>query len=306
MQEGINNMNNILFKGIMPALITPFNDNQEINMEAVFKLIDWQLACGVNGFYTCGRTGEGPALRVSTRKSMVEAAVEATKGRGVIINHIGASNILDVIELTKHSQKVGVNAISSLVPNYTANYTEDELVEYYKIIADNTDLPILVYATPTLNASDLSKLMLRLMQIPNVIGLKFTRNNYFELQQIKSLNDGNINVINGPDETLLCGLAIGADGGIGATYNLMPDWFVKLYTAFSAGDLAGAKEYQYKINQVIKILIKYSKNGSLKAVKSALEMKGFQAGYAACPAGRFHADEAIALKADLEMAGICF
>jgi len=203
-------MDNILVKGILPALITPFYDNGKVKVDTVRQLVDWHLSEGVNGFYICGSTGEGPALRISTRMEMAEAVVESVKGRGIVIDHIGAPNIWDAIELTEHATKTGVDIISSLAPTYSFKYTEQELVDYYRRIAGHTNLPVLVYATQAMGIANFSGLMARLMEIPNVIGVKFSIRDYFEMRKTKEVNGGNINLINGPDETLLCGLVTGA------------------------------------------------------------------------------------------------
>lgn len=297
--------NNILFKGTMPALVTPYDENGKLKKNTVKELIDWQLSEGSTGFYICGSTGEGPALPPSTRMEMAEATMEAVKGRGVVINHIGAANIWDTIALTEHATKIGVDAVSSLAPSY-AGFTEDELFEYYNTIAAHTDKPVLVYATPALNVASLPGFLEKVMKIPNVIGTKCTIREYFEVRKVVEVNQGNINVINGPDETLLCGLIMGEQGGIGTTYNVMPGWFAKLYDAFNAGDLKTAQEYQYKINHVIDALIRFSKIGAIRGTKAALQLKGFDVGNAAYPAAKYTSEELSIFKKELQGYGITF
>ena len=299
-------MSNIKFTGIMPALITPFNEDGSIKVESVQNLMDWQLSKGVNGFYICGSTGEGPVLNTKTRMEMGEVTVEHIRERGVIIDHVGAPCIEDTIALIKHATQTGVNAISSLAPTFFFNYTDDELVNYYKTISSYTDLPVLVYATRLVKSPDIVKLLTRLMEIPNIIGVKFTRRDYFELRKVKEINGGDINLINGPDETLICGLVMGANGGIGTTYNIMPDLFVKLYTSFTSGDYKTAQECQYKINRIIAVLLKHGENGAIKSTKAALELMGYDIGYAVFPAKHYSMQEKQALKADLISAGLKF
>ena len=299
-------MSNIRFTGIMPALVTPFDAEGNIKHETVHKLIDWQLSKGVKGFYICGSTGEGPALRPETRIDMAECTMEAVAGRGVVIDHIGAPNMLDAIWLTRHATELGVDAISSLAPTYSFPYTEDELIDYYRAISDNTDKPVIVYATAAMGVSNFSGLMERLIEIPNVIGVKFTIRDYFEMRKTKEVNGGDINLINGPDETLICGLSMGADGGIGTTYNIMPEWYVKLYDAFVSGDIKTAQEYQYRCNRVTDVLIKSSANGAIKATKAALDMMGFDVGPVAAPGRAFDKDQLAKLQSELEKLGIQF
>lgn len=299
-------MSNIRFTGVMPALVTPFDAEGHVKKDAVAAVIDWHLSTGMKGFYICGSTGEGPALMRSTRMEMAEAAVEAVKGRGVIIDHIGAPNILDAVALTRHATAAGVDAVSSLAPTYSFKYAEDELVAYYRRIADETDKPVLVYATPAMGVGNFPALMEKLMQIPNVIGVKFTIRDYFEMRKTKEVNGGDINLINGPDETLLCGLVMGADGGIGTTYNIMPEWYVGLYDAFVRGDWHTAQEYQYRCNRVTDALIRHSRHGAIPATKAALCLKGYDVGSAVFPSREFDRERLAALKKELSELGISF
>ena len=298
-------MERILFRGVMPALITPFDGERNLKTGAVKALMDFELSRGVRGFYINGSTGEGPVLSRALRMSMTEAAVDAAAGRGVVIDHVGAPDFTDALALAKNARESGVDAVSSLVPNFYFQNTADEIVDYYKRIAEASEKPVLVYATPMITG-DVVDLMERLLGIEGVIGCKFTRYNYYEMSLVKMLDHGNVNVINGPDEMLLAGLSMGADGGIGSTYNLMPDRFSALYDAFLTGDLQKAREIQYGINRVIRVLIRHGKGNVVKTVKEALLLMGFDSGYAASPARPFGPEERDALKKDLEEAGFDF
>lgn len=296
-------MNNIHFKGIMPALITPFYDNGKVKKNIVKELMDWQLNEGVDGFYVCGGTGEGPVISDSTRKEMAETAIEANAQRGKIIVHVGAFDTKQAIELTRHATKIGADGISSLPPTFYFDYTDDEIVDYYSKLSDNTDLPILMYATTSIKSKNLNQLLKRLMKIKNIVGLKDTRCNFYEMWNAKQINNGDINVINGPDEMLICGLCMGADGGIGSTYNVMPEKFVKLYKLFSEGHLEEARIVQNEINRIVKVLIKHGVNGVVNSVKCSLELSGYDVGKAAYPAKTYTYEEKSALKADMKANG---
>ncbi|MBQ8510430.1 MAG: dihydrodipicolinate synthase family protein [Clostridia bacterium] len=303
-------MSNIQFKGIMPALMTPLNEDGSIRRQAVKPLTDFALDRGVDGFYVCGSSGEGPVLSPTSRMEMAECAIEAVKGRTtvsgkkpVIIVHVASPDPLAAIELARHAEKIGADAISSLAPNFYFNYSEDELVAYYRRLAESTSLPLLVYATPMLKVGDLKKFIARLMEIDNVIGLKFTMPNYFQMHRVKELNGGDINVINGPDEMLLCGLVMGADGGIGTTYNVMPDKFSALYKAFTAGDIAEAQRIQYDINHVIDIILRFDPNNVMNSTKAVLNLMGFDVGRAVFPAREYTQAELNALRDELASVG---
>lgn len=292
-------MKNKLFSGIMPALITPFDDNGALMEEATRSIIAHELKMGINGFYINGATGEGLYLPEKNRMQLAETAVDMCKNRGAIINHVGAVDPTSALRLAKHAGEIGCNAISSLVPNYVNSFTADQVLDYYKRISDASGLPVLVYCTGLLRESPL-EFMQKAIKTGNIIGLKYTMPNYYNMQQIAQLNGGDINVINGPDETLICGLTMGADGGVGSTYNLMGDWFVELYDAFRAGDFQKAREMQFKINKVITVLLKHD---CIAAIKECMNIMGFDAGYVAYPGKRFSAEQRAALTADMNAAG---
>ena len=292
-------MNNKRFTGIMPAMITPFDENGALKADAARRVMRRSLDRGVNGFYVNGATGEGLFLPESTRREMAEVAVETAKGRGVIINHVGAVDALSAIRLARHAAEIGCDAISSLVPNYVASYTDDQVLDYYKRLSDASGLPVLVYCTGLL-AGDPYEFMKKAMRVDGVIGLKYTMFNYYNMHRIAELNGGDINVINGPDEMLICGLTMGADGGIGSTYNLMPEWFAELYRLFRAGEFDAARETQFRINRVIEVLLRY---GCIASIKEVLTAMGYDAGCVAYPGKRFSGEERASLLRDMKNAG---
>ena len=290
-------MSNIKFKGIMPALVSPLDEDGNVKEKALRKLINWQLDAGCTGFYICGATGEGTVMKPESRKIMAEIAVDEVKGRGCIIDHIGAIDLRTAIDLARHASNTGVDAISS-VPPFFYGYGQREIIQYYQALSDSSDVPLLMYASPLAGINITVELVSKMLEVKNFIGLKWTSYNYYEMRIIKELNGGDINVINGPDETLLCGLTMGADGGIGASYNAIPKLFVKIYDCFVSGDIIGAQDAQFKVNKVMQVLFKH---GLLNGVKDMLEMIGFEAGYCTYPIKRFTPSEQEAFRAELKL-----
>jgi len=299
LDEEESHMNNKLFKGIMPAMITPFDADGKLKEASARKLMEYELGYGIQGFYVNGATGEGLFLSEDTRKQMIEVAVDVCKGKAQVINHVGAVDVNSAIRLAKHAGEVGCDAISSLVPNYVANYSTEQVLDYYKRISDASGLPVLVYCTGLLKDSPYD-FMQKAINTGNIIGLKYTMPNYYNMQQITLINSGDINVINGPDESLICGLTMGADGGIGSTYNLMGAWYVELYNAFTAGKFEKARQLQFKINKVITVLLKHD---CIPAIKEALNVMGFDVGNIAYPGKVFTAEQRAAFIADMNEAG---
>jgi N-acetylneuraminate lyase len=285
-----------MFKGVMSALVSCIDENENVKEDSMRRLMNWHLKEGFSGFYLTGGTGEGPLLQKETRKRIVEIAKDEAGDRCDLIAHVGAIDLKTAVELAKHAGEVGMDAISS-VPPFFVHYGESQIADYYKALSDASGLPVLMYASPLAGVNITWDMVDRLMDIPNMIGLKWTNYDYFTMHRIKALRGGNINVINGPDECLLCGLNMGADGGIGATYNVMPKLFTRIYNSFQAGNLADAQEAQFKANRLIEILIKF---GVVVGIKDILEMIGYDCGYQVYPQKRFTAEEQAAFHAALK------
>lgn len=289
-------MSNIKFRGVMPAFVTPLNEDGTVREQVVAPMVDYLIDAGVSGFYICGATGEGTVMQPEARMRMAELVVEAVRGRVSVIDHIGAVDLITAKKLAAHAASVGVDAVSS-VPPFFYGYGDDEIYNYYKALSDAADVPLVMYASPLSGVPVTTAMVGRLMEIPNMIGLKWTNPNYYEMHKIAKLCGGDINVINGPDETFLCGLSMGAQAGIGSTYNVMPKVFVDIYDSFMKGDLAAARAAQYKADVLIEIMLK---RGCLPSLKWMLEQQGFDVGYCTYPLKRLSDAEIAGLRADLD------
>ena len=289
-------MSNVRFTGVMPALVTPLNPDESLNEESARRLMRHLLEQGMDGFYLCGGTGEGPALQKELRMRLAEAAREETKGKGKLIVHVGAVDLVTARTLARHAGKIGADAVSS-VPPFFFHYGEKEIRQYYTALAEESGLPVIMYASPLAGVTITWDMVDRLMEIPGMIGLKWTSSDYYTMRRIKELRGGNINVLNGPDETLLCGLVMGADGGIGATYNIVPKQIRMIYDCYRSGDLEGARQAQFRVDRLIHVLIKY---GVVPAIKEILAMEGFDCGACVYPTKRLTREEREALAKDLK------
>ena len=291
---------NKLFRGIMPALITPIHPDGTLKAACAEQIVERELAAGVQGFYVNGATGEGLFLSEGTRREMIETVSETCAGKGKIINHVGAVDTRQALRLARHSAEVKCDAISSLVPNYVTTYTTEQILDYYRRLHGESGLPVLVYCTG-LVGGDPYAFMARAMEVEGVIGCKFTLSDYYSLHRIAELNGGDIDVINGPDEMLICGLTMGADGGIGSTYNLMPERYLKLYAAFTEGRFEEARQIQFAINKVISVLLRH---GCIASIKQVFTHLGIDAGSVAYPGKVFDRQESAELIAELRQAGL--
>lgn len=272
------------FEGIMPALITPLNeDNKTVNEKTARDLIEFQLGQGADGFYVLGSTGEGLVLDERERMKMLEICVDQVKGRKPIICHTASMNFDEAVRLSKHAEKAGADAISAIPPIFFHYRTED-IYNYYKHLAGSTNLPFIMYNHPSANGGMNAETVAKMFEIDNITGVKWTVNNYYELMRLKDITNGEINIINGPDEMLISGLAAGADAGIGTTYNVMLPQFLKIYKYFKEGNVDEARKIQYKVNKVINCMIKHE---VISSTKRMCTMLGFESGEATYPLKSF-------------------
>ena len=288
------------FQGIMPALATPFRDDERINTAVLKNLIEFFLEKGADGFYIGGATGEGIALRTEERMILAEEAIIAANGRKPCIVQVAFPDFHDAITLAKHAEKSGASAISATPPIFF-RYDEDDVFNYYKALAESVSIPMMIYYNLSAGFHMDAKFAARCFQVDNITAIKWSSSNYHELMRLKDLTHGEMNIINGPDETFLLGLNAGADGGIGLTYNFMFDYFKEIYQAFFDGDLTRAQEIQYKACHIIDVLHKYK---SIPVTKILLTEMGFDMGNAAFPSKRYTDEEKAIIIADMREAGL--
>ncbi len=263
------------FKGIFPALLTPYTKSGEINKKSVGELISLNINKGVNGFYVGGSTGEGLMLTVDERKTLFKYAAEANLGKTTLIAHVGTINTAHAIEMARFAEEIGFDAISAVAPYYYG-FSYEAIKQYYFDIANSVNIPMIIYNFPNANGFNFTKAMAaQLLENDKFIGIKHTTSDLFMLSQFKTISK-DIIVYNGYDEMLVAGLAMGADGGIGSTYNFMAEKYVKLYNEFNAGNIVAAEELQKECNEIIVELIKYGVFVSEKAIMEimGIEMNG--------------------------------
>jgi N-acetylneuraminate lyase len=278
--------------GILPALVTPFHADQTLNVAALEQLLERVYSAGVDGVYLCGSTGEGLTLAAEMRRRIVEIAVRnSPRGKQAIV-HVGAWSFAEAQSLARHAERAGAAAISSLPPN-GASFSE--LLEHYRALAASTDLPFLAYYFPAAGGGPLSHDQLnQICAIPGVAGLKYTDYDLYVLSLL--VRDGNV-VFNGRDEVLAAGLLMGAQGGIGSIYNLVPEWFVELHGHARAGRWTEARAIQDRINDLLVVLLRFP---FLPALKSALGWLGIDCGAALRPRIPLTDDQQTRLRAALE------
>ena len=270
-----------LFTGIHSAIFSVYDEKMDVKKGTVAKMVECQLNAGISGFYVGGNTGECTVLPAKTRKQMLETVVQANDGRGKIMAHIGAGHFDEVMDLLEHANTQKIDAIASLPPALSSYYGHKETIEYYKELAKSSKYPVYAYVTPvTMQHSELYSFALELSKIDNIAGLKITIPDYYKFARVNQIDGGRLNNLNGPDEMMLSSLAIGADGAIGTTYNIVPNIAVKVYDSFQKGDLKTALTYQNKLNEFIAVML----GGNMARWKAVLTLLGFDMGYTVFPA----------------------
>lgn len=265
--------------GVIPAVLTIFDKDENIDEKGMRELVSYLVSKGIDGLYLTGSTGEGFTMTSEERKRVVEIVIDEVDNRVPIIVHVGAIGTKISIDLAKHAQEVGADAISSVPPFYW-KFSEKQITSYYEDIANSCDLPMIVYNVPLVGLLTINTVK-KLSQIKNVKGIKYTALSHFEMTQIKDEIGADFLVYSGCDEMALSGLLSGADGIIGSFYNIVPDLFINIYNAFKTGDIALAQKLQ---RHAVKIIMYCLDTPSFyAAMKSVLRDMGIQGGYCRRP-----------------------
>lgn len=264
------------YQGVIPAFYACYDQNGNVSPEAVEQYTKWLVKKGVTGIYVGGSSGECIYQSVAERKQILEHAVKAAEGKLTIIAHVACNNTKDSMELAAHAERLGVDAIAAIPPIYF-KLPEHAIASYWNDISSaalNTDF--IIYNIPQLAGVALTPSLLReMLKNPRVIGVKNSSMPTMDIQQFKyegTRGDREFVVFNGPDEQFISGLVIGADGGIGGTYSVMPELYLKLFELFKKGELETACELQHAINNIIYKLC--SGKGNLYAmIKATLRQR---------------------------------
>lgn len=269
------------YKGIIPAFYACYDEEGYVSAERTEEFAEFLINKGIKGLYVCGSSGECIYQSKEERRSILESVMKVAKGRITIIAHVGCNNTEDSAELAAHAESVGVDAIASIPPIYF-HLPEHAIAQYWNDIsaaAPNTDF--VIYNIPQLAGTALTMgLFQEMLKNPKVIAVKNSSMSVQDIQMFKTTGTakrGEFIVFNGPDEQLISGRMIGADGGIGGTYAVMPELFLAADKAFREGRCEDALILQNKINEIIYAMCMC--HGNLYAVmKEILRRKGLNIG----------------------------
>jgi 4-hydroxy-tetrahydrodipicolinate synthase len=271
----------VLFKGIIPALITPMTASEEVDEAGLRTLIERLIEAGVHALFVLGTNGEFIALNEAEKLRIAKIAVDQARSRVPVIAGTGAYATRDVIGLNSKMLDAGVDAVSVITP-YFNGATQQELFTHYERIAQATTLPVMLYTIPAKAGITLTvDTVRRLAEIPNIRGIKDSGGDFDRLLQLINLRRDDFAVFTGTDSMILWTLIAGGDGAVAATTNAVPGVVTSIWKHFQAGDIAAARKAQ----ESLRALRDAFALGTMPVVlKTAAEMLGMPAGPARSPA----------------------
>lgn len=283
-------------QGILPALLTPFDTDETVNEKVLRDLVEFFVSAGVDGLFVNGGTGEGIKQTEEERRLVAETVIDQIKGRVVVIIHVGAITTSTAIQLAKHAEDIGADAVASIPPLFSGT-DADTIEQHYRLVAEASSLPLFLYYIPNLTGIDITGQMLeRLMEIPTIKGVKFSSYDLNAMREYIEIKKGRLTVLYGHEEMLLPALVMGASGGIGGAYNIMPKLFVDIYHSFKKGEMKKAQNLQYKADRVIRVLDQFTYDAVLK---EAMRLIGFDCGFCKRPTRPLSTEERKELQAGL-------
>ena len=261
-------------RGIFPATVSTFDMDGRFDPVSMRRIVRHQIDAGVDGLYVCGGTGEGLLMNFKERQDLLETVLDETRGDVTVIAHVGAFQIPETIALARHASGIGVDAISALPPSYFYKPDEISQINYYKSIAQVSEVPLLIYNIPQRTGIAMTEVLYEeLIQVDNIIGMKDSSGDIYTLGHLAGKWKESV-IFEGEDGLLLPGLIAGAIGGIGASYNLMPDLFVQLWEAYQGKNIDKAAGIQARINEIIQaLLISPDLIGGIKQVLAWMDLE---------------------------------
>lgn len=286
--------------GTTTAVVTPFTETGEVNESQLRNLVNFLIESGVNCLYPLGTTGEMFKMSIDERKRVAEVVIKETDGRIPVFIHCGSKNSEETIELAVHAHSLGADGIGIITPVFF-KLEDYELLNYYEEVLDNLpqDLQVYLYSIPQLSANELTfELVSEIAnKYQNVIGIKYSFNDFQQLKKYLSIKNGDFSVVTGADSLMLPALALGCDGVISGISCVYPEPFVQIYKNYLNGDLEKSRKHQVFADQIIDIL----KAGSnMSYFKEALKLRNVDVGTVRKPNMRISESTLSSLSEDLK------
>ena len=273
-------MKNTVFKGVGTAIVTPMLKTGEVDYESYGRLIDWQIAEGVNAIIAAGTTGEGSTLSDEEHRDVVKYTVDRVGGRVPVIAGTGSNDIAYACDLTRFSCEAGADAMLVVSPYYN-KATQKGLITSFTKIADESTKPIILYNVPSRTGCNIMpKTVAELAEHPNIVGIKEASGNISQIAETISLVRGKIDVYSGNDDQIVPLLSLGGSGVISVLSNVLPRKTVEMCDRFFAGDVSGSAKIQLDLIELVNALFCEVNPIPVKAAVSAM---GFCENYLRLP-----------------------
>lgn len=293
-------MNHI--EGLIAAPFTPFEENGELKLDVVKQQIDLLVNSDVKGAFVGGTTGEAMSLTIEERKKLAERWMDESPSDFKVMVQCGHTALTVCKEIADHARKIGAYAVGAMGPFFYKPISVKELVTFTREIASVIpDLPFYYYHIPSMTGLDfqmIEYLEVASREIPNLAGIKFTHEDLVDFKLCSEYENGKYEMLYGRDETLLCGLTLGAQGAIGSTYNYNAPIYNRIIKAWDEKDIEQANELQYKVMQFVRILNRYG--GGIVAGKAIMKLVGVDCGPVRHPLNSLSDSDLIAMEKELE------
>jgi len=264
-----------MFEGALTAMVTPFDKDGKVDEEGLRENVRFQIKKGIHGLVPVGTTGECATLSYEEHNRVVDVVVDAAKGKVPVLAGTGSNSTWEAIMLTKHAKEVGADGALLVVPYYNKP-TQAGLYQHYKHIAEEIDLPQVIYNIPSRTGVNmLPETMAKLAKFKNIVGVKEASGNLEQIARIIELAGKEFLVISGDDSLTLDILKLGGVGIISVTSNLLPDRVAKMVNSFRSGDVGTAKKINDELAPLFKALFIETSPGP---VKMAMNWMGMAAG----------------------------
>lgn len=291
-----------MFKGSLVAMITPFGENGEVDEKGIEKLVEFHIQNGTNGIVPCGTTGEAPTLSHDEHKRVVEVTIKAVAGRIPVIAGTGSNCTREALDLTSHAKKAGADGALIITPYYNKP-TQKGLYLHFKKIAEEVDIPIIVYNVPSRTGINLlPETLAELSEIKNIVGVKEASGNLDQMTQIIELCGEKITLLSGDDKLLLPVLSIGGKGVISVVANIIPREVSDMISEFEKRNYQKAKEIFLSKVYPLSNAMFYETNPI--PVKTSARLMGLPSGDLRLPLAPMSENNLAKLKADLIKFGL--
>jgi 4-hydroxy-tetrahydrodipicolinate synthase len=261
-------------RGLFTAIITPFTSEGKVDTDRMSDLTRFQISRGAEGIYPCGSTGLGPMMRSEERKLVAEAVIGAARGKVPVVVQVGAADTASTVELARHAEKAGADAVASLTPYYYKP-GEKAVVRHFETLSSAVGIPVLAYNIPQFTGNNLQASVVGAMARKGTVkGIKDSSQNLLQLQDLLDAVPEEFVVMNGTEEYALFAIMSGADGLVSGGASALPELFKELVASQRKGDYKGALAAHQKILRVKDLV----KPGGISSYYAILRERGVDCG----------------------------